>query len=192
MRPMLKAPRTKLLKLSYDEPPSNFAFRCNLRRYMKECVAQAIDNVAEGAAVSIPESLEEWADFKVTDELLLQLQKNTGDFEISMDTIGRPELFLGRAVQVDPIEPTLKAPGTKRLKLTNYTLLSSFAFNFHLRRYTLRTSSTCARGWSHAACTCSACRYVSSGCWLRGSPGRTTRWPPCTTSVSPPSRIRFS
>ena len=43
----------------------------------------------------------------------------------------------GRAVQVDPIKPTLKAPGTKRLKLKYDELLSSFAFKFNLRRYTL-------------------------------------------------------
>ena len=38
-------------------------------------------------------------------------------------------------MQVDPINPTLKAPGTKRLKLKCDTLLSTFAFKFHLRRY---------------------------------------------------------
>ena len=39
-------------------------------------------------------------------------------------------------MQVDPIKPTLKAPGAKRLKLKCDELLSSFAFNFNLRRYT--------------------------------------------------------
>ena len=39
-------------------------------------------------------------------------------------------------MQVDPIEPTSKAPGTKRLKLEYDKLLSSFAFKFNLRRYT--------------------------------------------------------
>jgi hypothetical protein len=33
------------------------------------------------------------------------------------------------------MKPRLKAPGTKRLKLKNVKLLSSFAFNFKLRRY---------------------------------------------------------
>jgi len=41
----------------------------------------------------------------------------------------------GRAVQVDPFKPTLKAPGTKRLKLKHDKLVSSFAFIFNLRRY---------------------------------------------------------
>ena len=40
-------------------------------------------------------------------------------------------------MQVDPIKPTLKAPGTKRLELKYDELLSSFAFNFNLRRYDL-------------------------------------------------------
>jgi len=38
-------------------------------------------------------------------------------------------------VQVDPIKPTLKAPGIVRLKLKYYAAVSSFAFTFKLRRY---------------------------------------------------------
>jgi dynein heavy chain len=38
-------------------------------------------------------------------------------------------------VQVDPIKPALKAPGTKRLELIYDGPLSNFAFNFSLRRY---------------------------------------------------------
>ena len=41
----------------------------------------------------------------------------------------------GRAVQVDPIKATLKAPGTKRLKLKCDEPLLSFAFKYNLRRY---------------------------------------------------------
>jgi len=41
----------------------------------------------------------------------------------------------GRAAQVDPIKPTLKAPGTKRLTLKCDDPLSSFGFNVNLRRY---------------------------------------------------------
>jgi len=43
----------------------------------------------------------------------------------------------GRTVQVDPIKPTLKAPGTKRLTLRCDTLLSTSAYKFNLRRYKL-------------------------------------------------------
>jgi len=35
IKPMLKAPGTKRLKRKCDEPPSNFAFKFNLRRYNK-------------------------------------------------------------------------------------------------------------------------------------------------------------
>ena len=38
-------------------------------------------------------------------------------------------------MQADPIKPTLKAPGTKRLKLQHDELLSNFAFKINLRRY---------------------------------------------------------
>ena len=39
-------------------------------------------------------------------------------------------------MQVYCFKPTLKAPEPKRLKLRYDTLLSNFAFNFNLRRYT--------------------------------------------------------
>ena len=39
------------------------------------------------------------------------------------------------AVQVDPIKPKLKPPGTKRLKPKYDELHSSFAFKSNLRRY---------------------------------------------------------
>ena len=38
-------------------------------------------------------------------------------------------------MQVDPIRPTLKAPGIKRLKLILHHPLSNFAFEFNLSRY---------------------------------------------------------
>ena len=38
-------------------------------------------------------------------------------------------------MQVDPIKPMLKAPGTKRLNLKHNELLSNAGFNFNLRRY---------------------------------------------------------
>ena len=42
----------------------------------------------------------------------------------------------GRAVQVDPMKPTLKVPGAKLLKPEHGILLSDFAVNVNLRRYT--------------------------------------------------------
>jgi hypothetical protein len=38
-------------------------------------------------------------------------------------------------VQAEPIKPKLKAPGTKRLKLSYNNLLSRFAFQFNLCRF---------------------------------------------------------
>jgi hypothetical protein len=46
-----------------------------------------------------------------------------------------------RAVQVAPIKPTLKAPGSKHLKLEHENLLSYFPFKFNLRRYALATAA---------------------------------------------------
>ena len=43
----------------------------------------------------------------------------------------------GEAVQVEPIKPTLKAPGSKRLKLEHEKTLSNFAFKLNLRRYSM-------------------------------------------------------
>jgi len=43
----------------------------------------------------------------------------------------------GRAVQVGPIKPMLKAPGSKLLDLTCDKPLSKFAFKFNLRRYSV-------------------------------------------------------
>jgi len=47
---------------------------------------------------------------------------------------------LGRAVQVDPITPTLEAPGAKRLKLKYDVPISNFAFKFNLRHLHLGPS----------------------------------------------------
>ena len=45
----------------------------------------------------------------------------------------RPDPARGKAVHADPVKPTLKAPGTKRFKLTYDEVLSSFAFKLNLR-----------------------------------------------------------
>jgi hypothetical protein len=42
-------------------------------------------------------------------------------------------------VQVDPIKPKLKLPGSKHLKLKYDKPLSNFAFTFNLRRYSMAT-----------------------------------------------------
>ena len=50
----------------------------------------------------------------------------------------------GGAVQVETVNPALKAPGSKRLKLKFDELHSGYAFNVNLRQY--RLGST-ARKW---------------------------------------------
>jgi hypothetical protein len=64
----------------------------------------------------------------------------------------------GEAVQLDPMQPTLKAPISKRLKLTYDDLLSNFAFKFNLRRY--------AGGWPGAPCA-SRCHWTAAGAYTR-------------------------
>ena len=52
----------------------------------------------------------------------------------------------GRVVQVDPIKPMLKSPGTKPLKLQYDGPHSNSAFKFNLSRYREASSSTaCTR-----------------------------------------------
>ena len=59
------------------------------------------------------------------------------DSEDMSDWSGDGQWDDGRAVQVDPMKPTLKAPGPQRLKLEFDGMLSNFAFTFNLRRYTM-------------------------------------------------------
>jgi len=47
----------------------------------------------------------------------------------------------GRAVQVDPVKPTVKAPGIKLLKLKYGKLLSNLAVTFNFHHYTAGRSA---------------------------------------------------
>jgi hypothetical protein len=55
---------------------------------------------------------------------------------------------LGKAVQVDPVKPKLKPPGTKHLKLKCDMLLSTSAFKFNVCRYNWGTSIAFAKSTS--------------------------------------------
>ena len=57
----------------------------------------------------------------------------------------------GGAVQVDPMRPTLKPPGAKRLILEYDELLANFAFKFNLHRYSMGAGS--ATAWRYSAAT---------------------------------------
>ena len=51
--------------------------------------------------------------------------------------IFQSDIVVGWCRLVDPNKPTLKAPGSRRLKLEDEKKLSNFAFKFNLRRYTV-------------------------------------------------------
>jgi hypothetical protein len=55
-----------------------------------------------------------------------------------------PGDYNGRAVQVNPMQPKLKPPGTERLKLKCDILPPTFAFKFNLRRYTTAPAPRCS------------------------------------------------
>jgi hypothetical protein len=65
----------------------------------------------------------------------------------------------GRAVQVDATKPTLKAPGTKRLKLKCGKPLSRFAFKVNLRRYSM--------GWAVVASVVYGAFFGARCGWLQ-------------------------
>jgi hypothetical protein len=74
----------------------------------------------------------------------------------------------GEAVQIDPIKPTLKAPGTKRLKLEHGEAPSHFGFKINLRRYTAGGTATpspgAASGTTRLSTSCSA---RAAGAYIR-------------------------
>jgi len=73
-----------------------------------------------------------------------------------------PGAHHGETVQNDPVQSTLKAPGTnKRLKPTYDNLLSSFAFKFNLRCYIVPSRIRVGGHWRRL-------RAVLPGLRLRG------------------------
>ena len=84
----------------------------------------------------------------------------------------------GRAVQVNPMKPKLKPPGTERLKLQCDTLLSTSAFKTNLRRYSTGARRGRCSASEGAAGGCSG--RVAGGCSARGAAGGCSgrrRWP---------------
>ena len=77
-----------------------------------------------------------------------------------------------RAEQVDPIEPTLKAPGTDRLKLKYDVPPFKFAFKFNLRRYNEEEEYHCGGYKWHTEHVMHACEVdigaeVGAGAYTR-------------------------
>lgn len=56
-------------------------------RMLRESIVEASKNTA------VPDALEDWAKFEFSDELLSLIQENDAGFKISIDSVGRPELF---------------------------------------------------------------------------------------------------
>jgi hypothetical protein len=66
----------------------------------------------------------------------------------------------GEAVQVEPMNPKLKEPGTERFKLQYDNLVSRFAFKSNLRRYN--------PGWGRITWTRRVTRWTREGARSRG------------------------
>ena len=99
IKPALKAPGINLLKLKYDKPPSNFALKFNLRRYNLDRFVLLAAGSKAGRCRFTPDVYGYRVRF-----IQIKGQVHT---DVGSDV----------TVQVDHIRPTLKAPGTKRLKL---------------------------------------------------------------------------
>jgi len=65
-------------------------------------------------------------------------------------------------VQVDPINPMLKAPEFMRLKLECDEPLSNFAFNFNLRRYNMDADEGEGEGAVEGYAAAEAGAYIRS------------------------------
>ena len=64
-------------------------------------------------------------------------------------------------MQLDPIKPTLNAPGAKRLKLDYDEPLSNFAFKINLRRYIQGFSVTIPHKEAGNLASCGALAYTT-------------------------------
>jgi len=102
------------LKLIYDQLLSNFAINFNLRRYTP---------VVTVASTRI--------------QCMMPAMQDASGANTNLHSMTYTiTLAIGKAVQVDHMKPILKVPETKPLKQKYDKLLSTFAFNFKLRRYT--------------------------------------------------------
>jgi len=63
-------------------------------------------------------------------------------------------------VQVDPMKPQFKLPGTKRLKPNCDILLSTSDFKFNLRRYGEATANAAFHAWSGVFLEVGRCRLT--------------------------------
>jgi len=111
IKPQLKPPGTKCLKVKCDALLSNSAFKFNLRRYTKEFHGDGPDGFPLPPAGRAPPAVPAAA-----------------GLDAALRLVGRCSLTL---------KTTLKPPGTKPLKPNYPVLPSNVALKFNLRRYSL-------------------------------------------------------
>ena len=120
------------MKLILDHPLSNFAFEFNFRRYTME---QMLFSGREELAAAAQQALQRGAPVsasvggRVYAAVPSQLTGPSPPAVSLLPVVGRCRLTLS--------SPMLKPPGTKRLKLNYDEVVSTSAFNFNLRRYSV-------------------------------------------------------
>jgi WD40 repeat protein len=156
IKPTLKAPGTKGLKLKCCILPSTSTFKFDLRRYNKvssKVLTIGWSNDGQYLALGQYDGSVSIRDKAGGEKVLIA---RDGPVWTLAWNPSREEphdvLALGEAVQVDPIKPTLQAPGTKRLTLDDDAPLSDFAFKFNLHRYSWGAGTARCRSTSSTAC----------------------------------------
>ena len=129
----LKAPRANQLTLKYDELLSNFAFNFKLAPLQLGAVRGQLAET--GAAAMATEAGILSAMEEAEAELRKVKESAEWDSRRAAEDMESKEHALGEAVQIEPMQFVLKAPGTRRLKLKYDELLSTFAFESNSRHY---------------------------------------------------------
>ena len=131
---LLRAPGAKRLKLTYDQPRSNLAFHFN-------CAATVWETTTPPPPP--PATCDPATEYRYSASSNYCLKKSSAG-----------SYCKGKAVLVEPMKPMLKAPGTKRLKLTynnTASILSQFCFNSASILLPVRTAATPRRPGRKAA-----------------------------------------
>jgi hypothetical protein len=157
--PLLEIPWSQRLKLEHDEPLANIDSKLMLRRYPPAGAAIA---PGSSASVDLPVIITP-IDVRGNQALLADADPARFTLSVSPSSlavlVSSPTLdglgnlhaswkatAAGRAVQVEPMQPVLQAPGPTLLKLGYDCPLSNLAFQSILRRYTPASSSS-ASSW---------------------------------------------
>jgi Leucine-rich repeat (LRR) protein len=142
------------LKLQYyGEPPSSYAFNFSLRRYTKGTIPAALGKLATVTSLDMSMNsltgavLAEFRDLAALTTLDLNSNRLTSvpselgnlsaliSLKLTYNGLTSIPAALGKALNLEPMRPVLKAPGTQRLKLNYDEPTSNSAFKFNLRRY---------------------------------------------------------